>query len=263
MQRTSHNEWIKQIAPYMNMGTTFKQCIQTLKERKVKISDVILNKAAQQGRVNFYDLGCGHAFISHDFFEQLEIRAKERKLPKRILNDITYTGIDRYVTDQDIPKDERIRVYSHMDLKRLEKADLLPLDVGVAVFVFPYFDRKLETLAGIYNLLRQTDEQYTAGELFITKYNDDQIKIIPPGTSEWRIENGVPFLPNLELDEIIEGDPNVVDVRDDCLHVTRGDARFKLPKYSHWKPETTVFRGVTLKGHRAGQVISFYIPRVA
>ncbi|MBU0615126.1 MAG: hypothetical protein KJ601_03460 [Nanoarchaeota archaeon] len=245
---------LKEIVPHMVKDRTFGRYVDIFLSNGVNLPDWIIQKAERQPEVNFYDLGCGFGCSAEDFFQVLERRLITKRKDPEILDRITYTGIDYFIKSFTVIDDPRISFIASTDLRRLAKAKIKPIDIGVMVFVFPYLDKKLEALAGAYKHLRTGDEEYEGGTLMVTDFRTRQLKASADrnfGDAQW--------LGPLSPYSVIQGDRSVLKFHKDVLRLDSGYASVVPLPYLNFQDEETRWYRTGPKGLYAGQKISVYL----
>ncbi|MBD3164134.1 hypothetical protein GF323_02965 [Candidatus Woesearchaeota archaeon] len=131
--------------------------------------------------------------------------------------------------------------------------------MGVAYFVLPYLDKKIEALENMYCLLRDNSVG-KSGEIFIPQYFSNQIKILPKRLKSRHSLENPGNLYNADLFEFIGGSPCSFRVFGDLIYMKHGNLIINKPKFVRSLQEFTIWGKNGPKGERAGQRISLYKP---
>ena len=126
---------------------TFKKYLSLLPP-EIDLIGEIISRLQTQNHVNFYDIGCGNGKAGEGkdgIFDTISCRLIASGEDPSLVNKIRYVGIDLLPHGNSETYRQRLITYDVENVHQI--MDELPkIDVGLSLWGFPYFEKKMETL---------------------------------------------------------------------------------------------------------------------
>lgn len=154
---------------------TFKVYNEILASKGVYLLEELISRLKQKQQVTFYDLGCGLGKAGDDIFDMVESALVKEGENPLLVGKLIYLGIDIIPPEGAQTKAKRFVEY---DLERLDEImhNLPKIDVGLCFWVFPYIERKMESLEHWVSHLSKD------GKLIIFPFHEDLTIVTQDGS---------------------------------------------------------------------------------
>lgn len=208
---------------------------EILSQRRVYLLKELTSRLKQKEQVTFYDLGCGLGNAGDDIFDMVKgALIKEGQNPS-LVDKLVYLGIDLLPSENAQTETKKFVEY---DLERLNGIihTLPKIDIGLCFWVFPYIERKIESLE---HWAKHLDRE---GMLVVFPFHEDLTVVTQDRTI-----------------------PTARDVYSECFNIEPRDRLKVITGLKKSVASAVYYRGSELyhtnsflKGSRFPQIISFY-----